>query len=129
MRLDTSDPRWATNATRVANRDALIDVIETAFVDRTINELLTDLDAAGIPAGKVRSIDEVYEWEQTKSQGLLIDVDHSTLGTITLPGRRSDSSSRQVRRLQRRSTERRRFSVSTTTQSVNGWRNDPSECS
>jgi crotonobetainyl-CoA:carnitine CoA-transferase CaiB-like acyl-CoA transferase len=86
MSLDTSDPRWATNATRVANRDALIDVIETAFVDRTINELLADLDAAGIPAGKVRSIDEVYEWEQTKSQGLLIDVDHSTLGTITLPG-------------------------------------------
>jgi len=28
----------------------------------------------------------VYEWEQTKSQGLLVDVDHPTLGRVTLPG-------------------------------------------
>ena len=30
--------------------------------------------------------DRVYEWEQTRSQGLLLDVDHPTLGRITLPG-------------------------------------------
>ena len=36
--------------------------------------------------GRIRTIREVYEWEQTQSQGLLIDVDHATLGTITLPG-------------------------------------------
>jgi crotonobetainyl-CoA:carnitine CoA-transferase CaiB-like acyl-CoA transferase len=86
MRLDTEDPRWETNASRVTNRDALIDVVETEFANRTIAELLVELDAAGIPAGRVRSIDEVYGWEQTKSQGLLIDVDHATLGRITLPG-------------------------------------------
>jgi crotonobetainyl-CoA:carnitine CoA-transferase CaiB-like acyl-CoA transferase len=28
----------------------------------------------------------VYGWEQTASQGLLVDVDHATLGRITLPG-------------------------------------------
>jgi crotonobetainyl-CoA:carnitine CoA-transferase CaiB-like acyl-CoA transferase len=34
----------------------------------------------------VRSLDEVYGWEQTRSQGLLIDVDHPVLGRIQLPG-------------------------------------------
>ena len=48
--------------------------------------LLARLAEAGIPAGKVRTLDEVYAWEQTKSQGLLVDVQHATLGTVTLPG-------------------------------------------
>jgi len=38
------------------------------------------------PVGRIRSIREVYDWEQTRSQALLIDVNHSTLGSITLPG-------------------------------------------
>jgi crotonobetainyl-CoA:carnitine CoA-transferase CaiB-like acyl-CoA transferase len=37
------------------------------------------------PVGRIRSIREVYDWEQTRSQALLIDVNHSTLGSITLP--------------------------------------------
>jgi crotonobetainyl-CoA:carnitine CoA-transferase CaiB-like acyl-CoA transferase len=28
----------------------------------------------------------VYEWEQTRSQGLVIEVDHPRLGPIELPG-------------------------------------------
>jgi crotonobetainyl-CoA:carnitine CoA-transferase CaiB-like acyl-CoA transferase len=34
----------------------------------------------------VRTLDEVYAWEQTASQGLLVDVEHTSLGTVTLPG-------------------------------------------
>ena len=34
----------------------------------------------------MRSLDEVYSWEQTISQQLLLDVVHPLLGTITLPG-------------------------------------------
>ena len=44
------------------------------------------LDEIGVPAGKVRTIDEVYAWEQTRSQGLLIDVEHATLGRLQLAG-------------------------------------------
>ena len=39
-----------------------------------------------MPAGKVRDLQEVYEWDQTRSQGLLVDVDHPTLGRVQLPG-------------------------------------------
>ena len=39
-----------------------------------------------MPAGKVRSLDDVYDWEQTRSQGLLLEVDHPAYGALTLPG-------------------------------------------
>jgi crotonobetainyl-CoA:carnitine CoA-transferase CaiB-like acyl-CoA transferase len=44
------------------------------------------LSEVGIPSGKVRDFQQVYEWDQTLSQGLLIEVDHPTLGRINLPG-------------------------------------------
>ncbi|MFG1912133.1 CaiB/BaiF CoA transferase family protein [Kribbella sp. NPDC048928] len=75
-----------TNADRVAHRDRLIAVIEEAFTGLTSEELLAKLADAGVPAGRVRALDEVYTWDQTASQGLLIDVDHSTLGPLRLPG-------------------------------------------
>lgn len=61
-------------------------MIEEVFAEWPTERLLARLDELGIPAGKVRSLDEVYAWEQTASQGLLVDVDHPVLGPLTLPG-------------------------------------------
>jgi crotonobetainyl-CoA:carnitine CoA-transferase CaiB-like acyl-CoA transferase len=79
-------PEWATNADRVADRDAVVDAVDAAFASMDRESLMTTLTAIGTPAGQVRTLDEVYRWEQTHAQGLLIDVDHATLGTISLPG-------------------------------------------
>ena len=84
--LDALDERFATNALRVAHRDELTAAIETAFSTEPADEWLRRLGETGIPAGKVRDFQQVYEWDQTRSQGLLIDVDHPTLGPIQLPG-------------------------------------------
>ncbi|MGX6604990.1 CaiB/BaiF CoA transferase family protein [Micromonosporaceae bacterium Da 78-11] len=84
--LDPALPGFATNPERVAHRDDVIELVEKAFSTWTATELLARLDEIGIPSGKVRGIDEVYVWEQTRSQGLLVEVDHATLGRITLPG-------------------------------------------
>ena len=84
--LDPSEPLFATNPDRVTARDALIARIESVFADWDAADLLIRLDELGIPAGKVRSIDEVYDWDQTASQGLLMSVDHGSLGPLTLPG-------------------------------------------
>jgi crotonobetainyl-CoA:carnitine CoA-transferase CaiB-like acyl-CoA transferase len=64
----------------------VIDVVEGAFAEWDAEPLLARLAEVGVPAGKVRSLDEVYTWDQTISQGLLVDVDHGTLGRVTLPG-------------------------------------------
>jgi crotonobetainyl-CoA:carnitine CoA-transferase CaiB-like acyl-CoA transferase len=84
--LDPADARFSHNALRVAHRPELIELINAAFADRTVDELLAVLAEAGVPAGEVRTLDRVYGWEQTRSQGLLLDVEHPTLGPITLPG-------------------------------------------
>ena len=84
--LDPDAAGLATNAERVEARLRLIAVVETAFADWDAAPLLERLSAAGLPAGGVRTIDEVYDWDQTVSQGLRIEVDHHTLGPITLPG-------------------------------------------
>ncbi|WP_323096097.1 CoA transferase [Intrasporangium sp. YIM S08009] len=84
--LDASGEGVATNADRVAHRDHVIGLVEAAFADWDAEPLLARLAEVGVPAGKVRTLDEVYAWDQTASQGLLVDVEHPTLGRITLPG-------------------------------------------
>lgn len=84
--LDPEIEGLQTNPQRVAEKQRVIELVEKVFAPWQAVALLDKLDKAGIPAGKVRSLDEVYAWDQTASQGLLIDVEHETLGAITLPG-------------------------------------------
>ena len=84
--LGLDDVRFATNRDRVAAREDLIVAIERALAQDNAEAWLAKLGDAGIPAGKVRTLDEVYAWDQALSQGLLIDVEHPTLGTVSLPG-------------------------------------------
>jgi len=84
--LDPVAPGMSSNRERVENRDAVIAAVNAAFAEFTSAEVLARLAEAGIPAGKVRSIDEVYDWDQVASQHLLLDVDHPVLGRITIPG-------------------------------------------
>ncbi len=84
--LDAADPRFATNSDRVAHRDELTAGIEKVLAAEPAEHWLARLAEAGIPSGKVRSIDDVYAWEQTRSQGLLLEVEHATQGRLELPG-------------------------------------------
>jgi formyl-CoA transferase len=84
--FDPEAPGMATNGERVGNREQVIALLENAFAEIDPEDLLARLAAAGIPAGKVRTLDEVYGWDQALSQGLLIDVEHATLGQVSLPG-------------------------------------------
>jgi crotonobetainyl-CoA:carnitine CoA-transferase CaiB-like acyl-CoA transferase len=83
---DPAEERFATNSQRVAHRDDLIARIETLFADKPAEHWLAMLAEAGVPSGKVRSLDDVYGWEQTRSQGLLLSVEHPTQGRLDLPG-------------------------------------------
>jgi formyl-CoA transferase len=79
-------PEWALNRDRVRDHDAVNAAVDAAFGKHQAAEVLAALASLGVPAGKVRDFEEVYTWEQTRSQGLLIEVDHAALGPITLPG-------------------------------------------
>ena len=84
--LGIDDDRFASNRDRVAHRADVIAAVERSLAERGAEEWLAELAALGIPAGKVRTLDDVYSWDQTLSQGLLIDVDHPTVGPLQLPG-------------------------------------------
>ncbi|PZU01541.1 MAG: CoA transferase [Gordonia sp. (in: high G+C Gram-positive bacteria)] len=124
--IDPAETRFATNRSRVAHRDELIAVIEAAFATCDRDAILTNLSAAGVPAGAIRTIDEVYEWDQTISQNLLIDVDHSVVGRVQLPG-----PSLRMETAQGKSLVRTRHDAPPTlgehTQSVLQWLDDSAD--
>lgn len=84
--LDATDPAFATNRARVAHRAELVAAIDTALAAAPAGDWLARFDQLGIPAGRVRTLDEVYTWDQARSQGLVISVDHPVLGRLELPG-------------------------------------------
>ena len=84
--LDPATPGLETNPDRVAHREQTIAFVEAAFAGYPAEALLARLAEVGIPAGKVRTLDDVYAWDQVASQGLTIEVEHGTLGRLTLPG-------------------------------------------
>ncbi|MEO5981752.1 MAG: CoA transferase [Pedococcus sp.] len=84
--IDPTAPGLATNRERVARRDEVTQILDDAFADIGLVELLAQLDQIGVPAGEVRTIDRVYDWDQTRSQGLVLDLDHPVLGRIEVPG-------------------------------------------
>ncbi len=86
LEWDPAEDGFATNPERVENRDSLIEKLESHFASDDAEHWLSMLSDAGVPSGKVRSMDDVYSWDQVLSQGLKLSVDHPTLGTIDLPG-------------------------------------------
>jgi crotonobetainyl-CoA:carnitine CoA-transferase CaiB-like acyl-CoA transferase len=84
--LDATDARFASNTLRVRRRDELSALIEGAFSTASAEHWLVVLAGAGVPAGKVRRLDDVYAWDQTRSQGLVVKVDHPSVGPVELPG-------------------------------------------
>jgi formyl-CoA transferase len=84
--LDPDDPDYAVNISRLEHVDALTRQLERCFAGLDRDTVLARLTKAGVPAGRIRGIDEVYQWEQARSQRLTVDVEHASLGPLTLPG-------------------------------------------
>lgn len=84
--IDPTAEGMATNRERIANRDQVAEAVNQAFSTWRLDDLLPRLAELGVPSGEVRTIDRVYDWDQTRSQGLVLDVDHPVLGSIEIPG-------------------------------------------
>ncbi|MFC7486498.1 CaiB/BaiF CoA transferase family protein [Knoellia sp. CPCC 206453] len=84
--IDPTAPGLATNRDRVTHPDLVRSTLNTTFAAWRLDDLLPRLAELGIPSGEVRTIDRVYDWDQTRSQGLVLNVDHPVLGEIEIPG-------------------------------------------
>jgi CoA:oxalate CoA-transferase len=76
------DPRFASNAARNANRPALIDILQSAFLTRTYDEWETILQPAGIPMGSINTIDQVIGHPQVAARAAIVECTHPIAGTI-----------------------------------------------
>ncbi len=66
-----ADLRFLTNPERVANRDALVPLLEELTKTRETVELLEALVAAGVPASPVNDVGEAARHPQTEALGIL----------------------------------------------------------
>jgi crotonobetainyl-CoA:carnitine CoA-transferase CaiB-like acyl-CoA transferase len=92
-----SDPRYATNAARVVNRDSLIATLQDVFLTRTYEEWEAILMSGGVPVGAINTIDRVVEHPQVVARGGLVACEHPVAGTIRVVGppvRLSDTPAR-----------------------------------
>ena len=81
-----TDPRFASDAARVAHRRELAEVIESIMVSRPCAHWLDRLEGAGIPCGPIRNYAEVFADPQVSARQLALHVDHPTLGTMKTLG-------------------------------------------
>jgi formyl-CoA transferase len=84
--LAFDDPRYATNRDRVSNWDELEAEINAHLATDTVATWVARLDEAGVPSGRIRTMDQVYGWEQLAHLGMIDHVAHPTVGDLDLPG-------------------------------------------
>jgi formyl-CoA transferase len=79
------DPRFATNDARLANRPALNDAIGAVFATETVESLIERLSAAGVPCGRVKTIEDVLRDPQLAARGMLLEMPTAE-GPVKVPG-------------------------------------------
>ncbi len=90
-----TDERFASNPNRVKNRDELGGLLDSVFAQRTVAEWLNICEGAGIPAGPINEIPQVFKdpqvleremiWETNSTSGELIRMAGSPLKSIENP--------------------------------------------
>jgi formyl-CoA transferase len=86
VNLDPDDERFSTNRERLARVEELEKEMAPALKESTVDEWMERLSEAGVPAGRVKSLDEVYASPQVEHLRLIDVVEHPKLGEIRLPG-------------------------------------------
>ncbi len=77
-----SDARFATNASRVNNRDELIAILQGIFAARTMRDWLESLERAGVPCGPINTVADVFADPQVQARGLKLDLPHPSIGSV-----------------------------------------------
>lgn len=81
-----SDERFRTNPDRVANREALIPLLQEVFSTKSTAYWQEKCHENNIPCGPIQSIDEVASDPQLNARDMFISADHPTAGAIRMIG-------------------------------------------
>jgi crotonobetainyl-CoA:carnitine CoA-transferase CaiB-like acyl-CoA transferase len=81
-----SDVRFATNAARVRNREVLIPLIAALTAGRSAADWLAACEAAGVPAGPVNDLAQVFASPQVAARGLKVRMPLASGQEVSLIG-------------------------------------------
>lgn len=80
------DPRFDTNPKRFARRAELHEILNERLAQDTQEGWIARLNAAGVPCGRVQSLDEVFADPQIVGQQMAITVEHPGHGAVRTLG-------------------------------------------
>ena len=82
------DERFATNAARVRNREQLIPLIAERLKDMRREDIVSGLEAIGVPAGPVNRLSDVFASDQVAARDMLVHMPHplAAQGEVPLIG-------------------------------------------
>tara|TARA_B100001750_G_scaffold239327_1_gene247222 strand:- start:125 stop:1273 length:1149 start_codon:yes stop_codon:yes gene_type:complete len=76
------DPRFKLPGDRKSRQDELAALLEETFVTDTTANWLAMLEEAGVVAGPIYNMDQVYKDPQVLARNMLVDINDPDLGTI-----------------------------------------------
>jgi crotonobetainyl-CoA:carnitine CoA-transferase CaiB-like acyl-CoA transferase len=80
------DPRFATNAKRVENREEIVKIVGDLVATKNGEEWLKILTDAGIPCGPIYTVDKIFADPQILHRQMLKELDHPKAGRIKVTG-------------------------------------------
>jgi len=78
------DPRYSSSVERAKHRQELSQLVADILRERTTDEWIEQLVAAGVPCGPVYNIAEVFQDPQVDALRIAREVEHPRLGKVTL---------------------------------------------
>src|ERR1700734_635360 len=79
-----TDPLYATQAARVANRPRINAIVGGKLASGTTAYWVKALNAAGVPSGPVNGVAAVFEDPQVLAQEMVLDVEHPGFGMVRM---------------------------------------------
>ena len=80
------DPRFRNNGERMKNLEALVPLISERTRRRPSAEWVREFEAAGVPVGPINKIGDVLSDPQVKARDMVVEVEHSRVGTTKAIG-------------------------------------------
>lgn len=78
------DPAFATNRSRVENRERLIPQLTARIAEQPSTFWLGELEKVGVPCGPINNLSQVFSDPQVRHRGMRIECPHQEAGTVPL---------------------------------------------
>ncbi len=77
-----ADPRFSSNADRIANYEALLPTVREIIRGKPCDQWLRELREAGVPCGRINTVAEALTDPHIIERGFIVELEHPALGIV-----------------------------------------------